>query len=120
MLLEEFYSYDARDDKRIADYVYIHTLSCWLINNDFSIYETLLEHYEDQEMYAICEGINRGLNFIEDTMNLHFEDAEKMEEKDGHFVYTHQEHMRVSALIFQDIIKEIYEKQIGKFKENNR
>jgi len=119
MLLEEFYKYDPSDDRAISNYVYLHTLGCWLINNDFTIYEALLDHYEQQENYPVCEGIHRALSFIEEVMNVHFEEAEKMEETEGHFVYTHQEHMRVSALIFQDIIKEIYEKQIGKYKENN-
>ena len=55
MFLEEFYSYDASGDKLIAENMYMHTLACWLFNNDFQVYENLLEYYEEKEEYAVCE-----------------------------------------------------------------
>lgn len=119
MLLEEFYNYDATDDKLITEYVYVHTLSCWIINNDFNIYESLLEYYEGQEQYAVCEGIHRALAKVDDIMAKRFDEADKVSETDSEVTYTHQEHLRVSSLIFEDIIKEIYEKQIDKRKKNS-
>jgi len=119
MLLEEFYKYDASDDKLIAEYVYLHTLSCWIINSDFGIYESLIEYYEEQEQYAVCEGIHKALSKVDDIMAERFEQADKIKETESEVVYSMQEHSRVSALIFEDILKEIYEKQIGKHKKNN-
>ena len=120
MLLEEFYNYDSSGDQLIAESMYLHTLGCWLINNDFTIYESLVKHYEEIEQYEVCEGITRALDKIEDIMDKHFSEAEKFSETDKEVTYTHQEHMRVSALIYEDILKEIYEKQINKRKEDNR
>lgn len=119
MFLEEFYNYDATNDKLVTEYVYVHTLSCWIVNSDFNIYESLLEHYEAEEQYAVCEGINRALLKIDDIMAKRFEEADKISETETEVTYTHQEHMRVSSLIFEDILKEIYEKQINKHKEDN-
>jgi regulator of sigma D len=119
MLLEEFYNYDASDDKLIAEYVYVHTLSCWIVNGDFDIYESLIDHYEKEEQYAVCEGIHKALSKIDDIMAVRFDEADKIQETEDKVVYSMQEHNRVSALIFEDILKEIYEKQINKYKTNN-
>ena len=119
MLLEEFYNYDADEKKFIANYTYLHTLSCWIINNDFAIYQSLLDFYEQNEQYEVCEGIDRALRKIDEIMQHRFADAEKLDETDKEVVYSHEEHMRVSSLIFEDILKEIYEKQIDKYKENS-
>jgi hypothetical protein len=119
MFLEEFYNYNGNRDQVVSDSMYLHTLACWLINNNFEVYESLIEHYEKIEEYAVCDGISKALNKISDIMHDRFEDAEKVSETDEEVVYTHQEHMRVSSLIFEDILKEIYEKQISKYKENN-
>jgi len=119
MLLEEFYKYDASNDKVIAEYVYVHTLSCWIINSDFNIYESLIEYYEDREQYAVCEGIHKALSKIDDIMASRFEEADKIKETENEVVYSMQEHTRVSALIFEDILKEIYGRQIDRIKGNN-
>lgn len=118
MFLEEFYSYDASGDKLIAENMYMHTLACWLFNNDFQVYENLLEYYEEKEEYAVCEGIHRALAKIDDIMHNRFNSANKVSETEESVTYTHEEHLRVSTLIFEDILKEIYEKQINKFKED--
>jgi hypothetical protein len=119
MLLEEFYKYDPTNDKLISEYVYVHTLSCWIVNSDFNIYESLIEYYEGQEQFAVCEGIYNALEKIDQIMAERFEQADKIEETEGRVVHSMQEHNRISGLIFEDIIKEIYEKQINKYKENN-
>lgn len=119
MLLEEFYNYNHKGDSMLADSMYLHTLGCWLFNSNFEVYESLIKYYEDREEYAVCEGINRALNKIEDIMHEHFENAEKISETETEVTYTHEEHMRVSSLIFEDILKEIYEKQINKYKKNH-
>ena len=45
-------------------------------------------------------------------MDKHFKEAEVLEEDEEQVLYTHDEHQRVSRLIFEDILKEIYERQI--------
>jgi hypothetical protein len=52
-------------------------------------------------------------------MNDRFEEAEKLKETEFEVTYTHEEHKRVSRLIFEDILKEVYEKQVSKYKESN-
>ena len=120
MFLEEFYNYDASKDTLVTEYVYVHTLSCFIINNDFNVYESLLDHYEAEEQYAVCEGINRALLKIDDIMAKRFAEADKIEETEESVVYTHQEHMRISSLIFEDIVKEIYERKIANTEEHNQ
>ena len=51
-------------------------------------------------------------------MHNRFNSANKVSETEESVTYTHEEHLRVSTLIFEDILKEIYEKQINKFKED--
>jgi hypothetical protein len=48
-----------------------------------------------------------------------FKDAEKLQESEDEVVYSHEEHQKVSRLVFEDIIKEIYEKQAGKYQKNS-
>lgn len=119
MLLEEFYNYDGKEDKLIAQDAYLSTLQCWFLYNEFDIYESLLITFEEKEQYAVCEGINRALTRIESIMNDRFEEAEKLKETEFEVVYSHEEHRRISRLIFEDILKEIYEKQVSKYKESN-
>lgn len=119
MLLEEFYNYDGKQDELILDEVYLETLRSWFVYSDFDIYESLLKTFEDREEYLICEGINRALAKVEELMNNRFEEADKLDEDEEKVVYTHQEHVRISRLIFEDILKEIYEKQVNKYKKNN-
>lgn len=119
MLLEEFYNYDGNRDKLSAEDVYLTTLQHWLIYNDFDIYESLLITFEQKENYVACEGIHRALRRIEQIMDQRFEEAEKIQETEEEVVYTHEEHKRISRLIFEDILKEIYEKQISKYQKDN-
>jgi hypothetical protein len=119
MLLEEFYNYDGNRDKLSAEDVYLTTLQHWLIYNDFDIYESLLITFEQKENYIVCAGIRRALQRIEDTMDRRFEQAEKIRETEEEVVYTHEEHQRISRLIFEDILGEIYEKQISKYQKDN-
>jgi hypothetical protein len=119
MFIEEFYKYDGKDVTDVADIVYLTTLQSWLIYNELSIYESLLVTFEEMEQYAICEGIHRALSKVEDIMDERFSEANKLAESDSGYTVTHEEHNRVSRLVFEDILKEIYEKQIGKYKKNN-
>lgn len=114
MLLEEFYNYDGKKDTLKVEDVYLTTLQHWLIYNDFDIYESLLITFEEKENYIVCEGIHRALERIQDIMDTRFEQADKVKETETEVVYTHEEHQRISRLIFEDILKEIYEKQVSK------
>ena len=119
MLLEEFYNYDGKEDRLIAQEAYLSTLHCWFLYNEFDIYESLLITFEQQEQYAICEGLNKALTRIESIMNNRFEEADALKETETEIVYSHQEHRRISRLIFEDILKEIYEKQVSKHQKDN-
>lgn len=112
MLLEEFYSQDPKNHVRVAESAYLVTLQYWMVYNQLDIYERMLQYYEEREEYAFCEGISRAIEKIEDTMDKHFKEAEVLEEDEEQVLYTHDEHQRVSRLIFEDILKEIYERQI--------
>lgn len=119
MLLEEFYNYNGNKDRHIAQQFYIHTLICWMFNADLQFYESLLAEYERKEEYAVCEGINRAIQKIDDIMHDEFAEAEKLDETDNEILFTHEQHMAVNIRIVEEIIRETYEKQIDKHKENN-
>lgn len=117
MLLEELYSKQYQNEVNSA---YVSTLQFYVNYNDLTIYDALVKHYEDTEEYAICEGISRAVDFIDDTMDKRFGDAiEEGEEEDGK-IYTAEEYKRVSRLVFEDIIKEIYERQIKRIERPDR
>jgi len=117
MSLEEFYNQEYRSQVSAA---YVSTLQFYINYNDLTIYDALVAYYESTEEYAICEGISRAIDFIDLTMDNRFSEAiEEGEEEDGK-IYTAEEYKRVSRLVFEDIIKEIYERQIKNCKENNR
>lgn len=119
MLLEEFYKYNGQDDSVLTEAVYLGTLHSWLIYNDFVIYENIMKYFEEKEEYMICDGIHRALSKIDDVMAERFKDAEKIKETEGEVVYSHEEHQRVSRLVFEDIIKEIYERKAEHAKKDN-
>jgi hypothetical protein len=124
MLLEEFFSQSSTNDQLIK-YVYVSTLSNFIVNPNFQIFDNILEEYEKKENYIVCEGINRALNKIDEIYNDRFSEAiseEDDEEEEKEFsiddYVTHEDkNIRVTTLIFEDIIKEIYEAQIKRYKE---
>lgn len=126
MLLEEFFNQDSTGDQLIK-YVYVSTLSNFVINPNFQIFDNILEKYEKEENYLICEGINRALNKIDEIYNDRFsnaikelDDEEDQEEFSIDDYVDHEDrNIRISRLIFEDIIKEIYEAQIRRYKESN-
>ena len=120
MLLEEFYSQDPKNHVRVAEGAYLVTLQYWMVYNQLDIYERMLQYYEEKEEYAFCEGISRAIEKIEDTMDKRFQEAEALEEDEDQILYTHDEHQRVSRLIFEDILKEIYERQVKTTEDTNR
>ena len=126
MLLEEFFNQDTTGDQ-LVKYVYVSTLTNFIVNPNFQIFDNLLEEYEKKENYLICEGINRALNKIDEIYNDRFSDAvrEQDEEDEEHefsiedYVDHEDRNIRISRLIFEDIIKEIYEAQIRRYKESD-
>jgi len=117
MSLEEFYNQEYRSQVSAA---YVSTLQFYINYNDLTIYDALVAYYESTEEYAICEGISRAIDFIDLTMDNRFSEAiEEGEEEDGK-IYTAEEYKRVSRLVFEDIIKEIYERQIKGIEKANR
>lgn len=120
MLFEELFRDQTQEDKDVIHKFYIATLSAWLMYNDLSIFDNVLKHFEEKEEYLICEAIHRAINKIDEIYNDRFEEASPLEEADDIIQFSYEEHKRVSRLIFEDVIKEIYEKQVAKYKESNR
>lgn len=109
MLLEELYN---KDYKKVAETAYVTTLQFYLSYNELAIYDRMLQHYEEQEDYAVCQGIHQAIDFIEDTMDKRFDEATPEDEQEDGKLYTQEEYKNVSRLIFEDILKEIYERQV--------
>jgi hypothetical protein len=109
MLLEELYN---KEYKRVAEAAYVTTLQFYLSYNELAIYDRMLQHYEEQEDYAVCQGIHKAIDFIEETMDKRFDEATPEEEQEDGNLYTQDEFKKVSRLIFEDILKEIYERQV--------
>lgn len=115
MLLEEFYN-SSDGTKNKSGHFYTATLSAFLINPDLSIFDRLLQSFEDKEEYVACAGIKSAIEFIESRYENRFDEAaielEIDPDEEGFISLTTDKHIEISKLIFEDIIKEIYEQQI--------
>jgi hypothetical protein len=116
MLLEEFYNYESKKDEEKVQFFYTATLSSWLNYNNVDVYVALIDDFEEKEEYLICEGINRALSVIDDIMDRRFGEAASVKEDDEIFL-THEQHEKVSQLVFLDIMKEIYKSYITTYTE---
>jgi len=120
MLFEELFNERPQEDKDVIHHFYIATLSAWLIYNDLNIFDNLLKHFEEKEEYLICEAVHRAIDKIDEVYNDRFDQATRLHEDEDVIQFSFDEHKRVSRLIFEDIVKEIYEKQISQHKESDR
>jgi len=119
MLLEEFFKQEFDDREDIVEYFYVATLSAWLTYNEFEIFDNVLKFFEEKEEYLICEGIHKAIDKIDEIYNDRFSEATIHSQTEETIEYTYEEHKRVSRLIFEDVLTEIYEKQISKFKKDS-
>lgn len=120
MFIENFYDYDFGDEKEKIEHFYTCTLSAYLIYNDLQIFDNLLIYFEEKEEYLICQAIKEALEKVESIIEFHFANPPLIED-DGEevYIYDHEEHKNLSRLVFEDIIKEIYERQIRRNKASN-
>jgi len=122
MLLEELYN-DGKEIGNIQLHFYTATLSAYLIYNDLEVFDRLLQEFEEKEEYLICSGIKSAIEKIEDVHDSRFQDAAveigMNEDEDGMLTFSFEKHKEISKLIFEDILKEIYEKQIGQSKRDS-
>ena len=122
MLLEELYN-DGKEIGNIQLHFYTATLSAYLIYNDLEVFDRLLQEFEEKEEYLICSGIKSAIEKIEDVHDSRFQDAAveigMNEDEDGMLTFSFEKHKEISKLIFEDILKEIYEKQIGESKRDS-
>lgn len=119
MLFEDFFNQENHENEDITEYFYTATLSAWLIYNDLDVFDSVLRHFEEKEEYAICAGIHKAIEKIDEIYNNRFDEATVLYEDDEKVEYTFDEHKKISKLIFEDVLKEIYEKQVSKHKEDN-
>lgn len=122
MLLEELYN-DGKKSGDIQMHFYIATLSAYLIYNDLEVFDRLLQEFEDREEYLICSGIKSAIEKIEDVHDGRFQNAAveigMEEDEEGMLTFSFEKHKEISKLIFEDILKEIYEKQIEQSTRNS-
>lgn len=123
MLSEEFYN-ELKESQYQKDHFYISTLSAWLIYNDLSIFDKLLSEFEDKEEYLACAGISEAIDKIEEVHDNRFEEAAEEigldVDTEGFYSFTAEKHREVSKLIFEDIVREIYDGQIKLHKRTDR
>lgn len=119
MLLEDFFKHEFEDREDIVNHFYTATLAAWLTYNEFEIFDTVLKFFEEKEEYLICEGIHKAIDKIDEIYNDRFEQATILSQTEDSIEYTYEEHKRISRLIFEDVLIEIYEKQIGKLKKDS-
>lgn len=122
MLLEELYN-DGKKSGDIQMHFYTATLSAYLIYNDLEVFDRLLQEFEDREEYLICSGIKSAIEKIEDVHDSRFQNAAveigMEEDEEGMLTFSFEKHKEISKLIFEDILKEIYEKQIEQSTRNS-
>lgn len=123
MLSEEFYN-ELNDIQYQKDHFYISTLSAWLIYSDLTIFDKLLAEFENKEEYLACAGISEAIDKIEEIHDNRFEEAADEigidADTDGFYSFSQQKHKEVSKLIFEDIVREIYDGQIKLHKRTDR
>ena len=112
-------------NKQIASHFYVTTLQNWLIYNNYTVYEDVLEYFESLELYPICDGIKKALVFIEFVLDKRFKEAQVGFEDELNFVLGQLEenefekHREISRLVYKDILTEIYGEQIRNFTKSN-
>jgi len=115
MLLEELYN-DGKESGNIQLHFYTATLSAYLIYNNLEIFDKLLQDFEEKEEYLVCSGIKAAIEKIEDIHDSRFNNAAFevgiQEDEEGLLTFSFDKHKEISKLIFEDILKEIYERQI--------
>ena len=118
-MLEEFYNIGDLNSKDVSNHFYIATLQSWLINNDEEIYEDILQHFEVLEYYAVCDGINKAMNFVRNVMDKRFSEASVIREDSETYTYAFDEYKNISKRIYEDVLLEIYGEQIRNFTKSN-
>lgn len=122
MLLEEFYN-GSGESKNKSEYFYTATLAAFLIKPDLTLFDRLLESFEDKEEYEACAGISQAIAFVEESHEKRFSDAandlEIDPDEEGFISITSEKHVEISNQIFEDILKEIYEQQAKGNQESN-
>lgn len=122
MLLEELYN-DGKKSGNIQLHFYTATLSAYLIYNDLEVFDRLLQEFEEKEEYLICSGIKAAIEKIEDLHDSRFQNAAveigMEEDEDGMLTFSFDKHREISKLIFEDILKEIYNGQIEAYQRTN-
>jgi len=112
-------------NRQVASHFYINTLQNWLIYNNYTVYEDVLEYFESLELYPICDGIKKALVFIEFVLDKRFKEAQVSFEDELNFVLGQLEenefekHREISRLVYKDILTEVYAEQIRSIKENS-
>lgn len=119
MYIEEFYNYDNSSNEAVVRIIYETTLTSWLIFNEEEVYLSMIETFEEQENYLACEGVKRAIEKINEVMDIRYAEATKIAETEDEALLTADEHRRVSRLIYEDILKEIYENRVRAIKGNN-
>lgn len=123
MSSEEFYN-ELKDIQYQKDHFYISTLSAWLIYSDLSIFDKLLAEFESKEEYLACAGISEAIDKIEEIHDSRFDEAADQigidADTEGFYSFSADKHKEVSKLIFEDIVREIYDGQIKLHKRTDR
>lgn len=114
MYIEEFYN-DGDKTKNKTRYYYTATLAAFLVNPDLSIYDRVVESFEEKEEYEVCAGMHAAITYIEDLYEEALRglpsDKELEVSDDGYIEFSTREHAEANRKIYQQIITEIYEQQ---------
>ena len=115
----EFYNIGDLSGRDVSNHFYIATLQSWLIHNDDEIYQNVLDHFEQLEYYAVCDGVNRAMNFIRNAVDKRFDEASFIAEDSDTYTYEFEEYKKISRRIYEDVLLEIYAEQIRNFTKSN-
>ena len=115
----EFYNIGDLSGRDVSNHFYIATLQSWLIHNDDEIYQNVLDHFEQLEYYAVCDGVNRAMKFIRNAVDKRFDEASFIAEDSDTYTYEFEEYKKISRKIYEDVLLEIYAEQIRNFTKSN-
>lgn len=126
MLLGGYYKITNTGEERTVDLIYVTTLLAYLNHPDTAVFVGLLDRLEDEEKYMMCAGVHKALHTIEDFYEKRFveaaegNDLDLTEPMDIEINISQEDHQAVVNKVFEDILIEVYEKQIDGYQKSSR
>lgn len=126
MLLGEYYKITNTGEERTVDLIYVTTLLAYLNHPNTGVFVGLLERLENEEKYMMCAGVHKAISKIEDFYDNRFVEVASgngmdfTEPEEIEINISQDDYQEVLDKVFEDILIEVYEKQIDGYQKSSR